>query len=143
MLVGQVSYLPGNWQLGKPPYALFEHERLANLQWVDLNRGAGLDQALEFLRVCLQGMHRNGVFRLEAQHGFDSILAAHGELPPNRQHCQVDRLRSATTKDSTVNALVHLDVFAKFLTPPLEDTLNHIKPIFDPFLVKFTDRPDA
>ncbi|MEJ2041423.1 MAG: hypothetical protein P8X55_21220, partial [Desulfosarcinaceae bacterium] len=55
----------------------------------------------------------------------------------------VDRLRSATTKDSTVNALVHLDVFAKFLTPPLEDTLNHIKPIFDPFLVKFTDRPDA
>jgi hypothetical protein len=63
MLVGQVSYLPGNWQLGKPTYALFEHKRLANLQWVDLNRGAGLDQALEFLRVCLQGMHRNGVFR--------------------------------------------------------------------------------
>ena len=47
----------------------------------------------------------------------------------------VDRLRSATSKDSTVNALVHLDVFAKFLTPPLEDTLAHIKPIFDPFLV--------
>ena len=48
----------------------------------------------------------------------------------------VERLRAATTKDSTVNALVHLDIFAKFLTPPLEDSLNQIKPIFNPFLVK-------
>ena len=48
----------------------------------------------------------------------------------------VDRLRTASRKDSTVNALVHLDVFAKFLTPPLEDTLSHIKPIFEPFLVQ-------
>ena len=57
----------------------------------------------------------------------------------------VDRLRTATTKDSAVNALVHLDVFAKFLTPPLEDTLNHIKPIFDPFLVnlKQSERSSA
>lgn len=54
----------------------------------------------------------------------------------------VDRLRSATTKDSTVNALVHLDVFAKFLTPPLEDTLSHIKPIFDPYLVMFKHSPE-
>ncbi len=48
----------------------------------------------------------------------------------------VERLRAATSKDSAVNALVHLDVYAKFLTPPLEDTLDHIKPIFEPFLVK-------
>ncbi len=48
----------------------------------------------------------------------------------------VERLRAATSKDSAVNALVHLDVFAKFLTPPLEDSLNQIKPIFDPFLIK-------
>ncbi len=48
----------------------------------------------------------------------------------------VERLRAATTQDSTVNALVHLDIFAKFLTPPLDDSLNQIKPIFEPFLVK-------
>lgn len=48
----------------------------------------------------------------------------------------VERLRAATSRDSAVNALVHLDVYAKFLTPPLEDTLDLIKPIFKPFLVK-------
>jgi hypothetical protein len=46
----------------------------------------------------------------------------------------VERVRSATAKDSAVNALVHLDVFAKFLTPPLEDSLDQIKHIFSPFL---------
>lgn len=47
-----------------------------------------------------------------------------------------ERLRAATSRDSAVNALVHLDVYAKFLTPPLEDTLDKIKPFFTPFLVK-------
>lgn len=47
----------------------------------------------------------------------------------------VERVRSATSKDSAVNALVHLDVFAKFLTPPLEDSLNQIKHIFSPYLM--------
>ncbi|MGD8835854.1 MAG: hypothetical protein PVJ19_13000, partial [Desulfobacteraceae bacterium] len=46
----------------------------------------------------------------------------------------VERVRSATSKDSAVNALVHLDVFAKFITPPLEESLEHIKHIFSPFL---------
>lgn len=46
----------------------------------------------------------------------------------------VERLRAATSKDSAVNALVHLDVYAKFLTPPLDDTLNHIRPNFAHFL---------
>jgi hypothetical protein len=46
----------------------------------------------------------------------------------------VARLRTATSRDSAVNALVHLDVFAKFLTPPLEDSLDQIRPIFEPFL---------
>jgi hypothetical protein len=46
----------------------------------------------------------------------------------------VERVRSVTSRDSAVNALVHLDVFAKFLTPPLEDSLNQIRPIFYPFL---------
>ena len=46
----------------------------------------------------------------------------------------VERVRSATARDSAVNALVHLDVFAKFLTPPLEDSLIQIKQIFSPYL---------
>lgn len=49
----------------------------------------------------------------------------------------VERVRAATSKDSAVNALVHLDVFAKFLTPPLEDAIEQIRPVFGPFLVKF------
>lgn len=51
----------------------------------------------------------------------------------------IQRLRVATSKDSAVNALVHLDVFAKFLMPPLEDSLMQIKPIFDPFLLSIGD----
>jgi hypothetical protein len=54
----------------------------------------------------------------------------------------VQRLRKATSRDSTVNALVHLDVFAKFLTPPLDDSLEQIRPIFDPFLVDLKDVPN-
>jgi hypothetical protein len=46
----------------------------------------------------------------------------------------IQRLRAATCRDSAVNALVHLDVFAKFLIPPLEDSLMQIKSIFDPYL---------
>jgi hypothetical protein len=49
----------------------------------------------------------------------------------------VRRLRTVTSKDSTINALIHLDVFAKFLTPPLDDSLEQIRPIFEPYLVDF------
>jgi hypothetical protein len=52
----------------------------------------------------------------------------------------VERLRAATSQDSAVNALVHLDVYAKFLAPPLADALDQIKPIFKPFLVKHAIR---
>ncbi|MDA8139424.1 MAG: hypothetical protein M0036_12300 [Desulfobacteraceae bacterium] len=46
----------------------------------------------------------------------------------------VQRLRAASSKDSAVNALVHLDVFAKFLMPPLDDSLAQIKSIFEPYI---------
>ncbi len=48
----------------------------------------------------------------------------------------VMRLRAASRKDSMVNALVHLDVFAKFMMPPMEDTLASIRALFEPFLEK-------
>ena len=44
------------------------------------------------------------------------------------------RLRAASRKDATVNALIHLDVFAKFMTFPVEDNLERISYLFDPFL---------
>ena len=46
----------------------------------------------------------------------------------------VGRLRAAGKEDSTVNALVHLDIFAKLLTPGLEESLNSLKHLIRPFL---------
>jgi hypothetical protein len=40
------------------------------------------------------------------------------------------RLRAASKKDSAVNALVHLDVFAKHLTLPIQDSLEKIRDLF-------------
>lgn len=51
----------------------------------------------------------------------------------------VQRLRAASSKDSAVNALVHLDVFAKFLMPPLEDSLAQIRSIFEPYISTLRD----
>lgn len=48
----------------------------------------------------------------------------------------VKRLRTAAKKDSTINALVHLDMFAKYITPGVEESLNKIRHIFTPFLKK-------
>ena len=46
----------------------------------------------------------------------------------------VKRLRVACDRDSTVNALVHLDVFAKHLTPGLAESMDRLRHFFDPFL---------
>lgn len=51
----------------------------------------------------------------------------------------VQRLRAVAVKDSAVNALVHLDVFAKFLMPPLEESMAQTKLIFDPFIATLED----
>lgn len=40
------------------------------------------------------------------------------------------RLRAASKKDSAVNALVHLDVFAKHMTLPIQDSLEKIRDLF-------------
>jgi hypothetical protein len=63
----------------------------------------------------------------------DGLINIYYDVARLNDH-MVERVRSATSKDSAVNALVHLDVFAKFLTPPLEDSLDQIKHIFSPFL---------
>ncbi|MBW1820730.1 MAG: hypothetical protein JRI92_03050 [Deltaproteobacteria bacterium] len=48
----------------------------------------------------------------------------------------VKRLRTAGKKDSTINALVHLDVFAKYITPGVDESLDKIRHIFTKFLKK-------
>lgn len=69
----------------------------------------------------------------EADMDLDGLVTIYNDVARLNDY-MVDRLRAATSRDSTVNALVHLDVFAKFLTPPLEDSLSQIKHIFEPFL---------
>jgi hypothetical protein len=40
------------------------------------------------------------------------------------------RLRAASHKDSAINALVRLDVFAKYLNPGLQDSIEQVRQIF-------------
>jgi hypothetical protein len=40
------------------------------------------------------------------------------------------RLRAASKRDSAVNALVRLDVFAKHLSPPIEETIEPLRKLF-------------
>ena len=54
----------------------------------------------------------------------------------------VKRLRSASKEDSTVNALIHLDIFAKLLAPGLQESLNVLQKIFTPFLTTYNDTVD-
>jgi hypothetical protein len=46
----------------------------------------------------------------------------------------VGRLRAAGKEDSTVNALIHLNIFAKLLAPGLEESLNSLQHLIRPFL---------
>ena len=47
----------------------------------------------------------------------------------------VERLRAATTTDSSVNAIVILDNYAKFLPFAIEKSLEDIRYLFSPFLI--------
>jgi hypothetical protein len=75
---------------------------------------------------------RNGLAPTDMQ--LDGLVTIYDDVA-RLNDAMVQRLRAATSKDSAVNALVHLDVFAKYLMPPLEESLAQIKSIFDPFLV--------
>ncbi|MCP4746159.1 MAG: hypothetical protein GY874_08470 [Desulfobacteraceae bacterium] len=66
----------------------------------------------------------------ESDLNLDGLAAIYHEIGQVNKSL-VQRLRAATIQDSVINALVHLDVFAKYLTPPLEETMKSIKLIFD------------
>lgn len=51
----------------------------------------------------------------------------------------LQRLRSVSKRDSAINALIHLDVFAKYLAPSLEESLKKIEPILSPLISALTD----
>jgi len=47
------------------------------------------------------------------------------------------RVRAATERDAAINALVELDFFAKNFTFGLEDRLEELKYVFQPYLDRF------
>ncbi|MFZ7124545.1 MAG: DUF6901 family protein [Desulfobacterales bacterium] len=52
----------------------------------------------------------------------------------------IQRLRAASRTDSAINALIRLDIFAKYLSPDMEESLASIRRIFRPFLTKYLER---
>ena len=49
------------------------------------------------------------------------------------------RLRAATEKDSSLNAIVMLDMFAKSISYAIEESLEQIRHLFSPFFIKNTE----
>lgn len=55
----------------------------------------------------------------------------------------VKRLRAASRTDSAINALVRLDIFAKYLTPDIKESLESIRKLFTPFLSEYLVGPNG
>ncbi len=68
----------------------------------------------------------------------DGLITIYNDIT-RLNDAMVQRLRAVAVKDSAVNALVHLDVFAKFLIPPLDESLAQTRLIFDPFIATLED----
>ena len=51
----------------------------------------------------------------------------------------LQRLRSVSKRDSAINALIHLDVFAKYLAPSVEESLKKVEHILTPLISALTD----
>jgi hypothetical protein len=51
----------------------------------------------------------------------------------------LDRLRAVSKRDSAINALIHLDVFAKYLAPSIEESIKKISHIIAPLVDVLTD----
>jgi hypothetical protein len=45
-----------------------------------------------------------------------------------------DRIRAATKTDSSVNAIIVLDVFAKMVEIEIDESLSRIRSLFQPYL---------
>ncbi len=72
-----------------------------------------------------------------SKHKYDAVMTGLSDIYQSIEELNMavsKRLRAASQKDSTVNALIHLDVFAKFMTLPVEYNLEKIRYLFDPFV---------
>jgi hypothetical protein len=55
----------------------------------------------------------------------------------------LNRLRKASNTDSAINALIRLDIFAKYLTPDIEESLESLRDTFTPFLSEYLVRTNG
>lgn len=63
---------------------------------------------------------------------FDSLIKLYDDIQILNLKI-VERLRSASKKDSTINALIILDLFAKSLPPAIMDSFDEFRHLFKPF----------
>jgi len=70
---------------------------------------------------------------LAADDGLGGLVAIYGELNVVNRHL-TERLRAACEKDSPLNAVVLLDVFAQLLPMQLDEPLAALEPLFEAFL---------
>ena len=68
--------------------------------------------------------------------GLDGLLMVYDDIQIVNQS-MLERLRTATQTDSTVNALILLDVYAKFALIDLDECLEDIRRLFEPFMERF------
>jgi hypothetical protein len=71
--------------------------------------------------------------RLEDRPGFQDLVDAYARINVVNLHL-VERLRAATQKDSALNAVVLLDVFAQLLPMQLDEPLEVLYPLFEAYL---------
>jgi hypothetical protein len=70
---------------------------------------------------------------LEAQAGLGGLAEIYGEMNVVNRHL-AERLRAACEKDSALNAVVLLDVFAQLLPMQLDEPLEELAPLFAAYL---------
>lgn len=71
--------------------------------------------------------------QLEERPGLHGLSEIYSRLNVVNRHL-VERLRSATEKDSTLNAVVLLDIFAQLLPMQLDEPLEELHPLFESYL---------
>jgi hypothetical protein len=70
---------------------------------------------------------------LEARPGLGGLAEIYGDLNVVNRHL-AERLRAACEKDSALNAVVLLDVFAQLLPMQLDEPLEELIPLFEAYL---------
>jgi hypothetical protein len=73
--------------------------------------------------------------------GLEGLVKVYDEIQIVNQS-MLERLRSATQTDSTVNGLILLDVYAKFALIDLDECMEDIRRLFDPFLERLKETGD-